>query len=140
MKRLIPFFILTMIVFLNSCGPDLKEENRKLREEVVGVHDEVMPMMGKIKSLEKKALDQVKELESETNIDTLKVQALKAVAYDLDQAYEAMFDWMHQYESEDGDRAAEVVKADLEEQMVKVTKVNEQMKAALEKAEKELNN
>lgn len=140
MKRLIPFFILTMIIFLNSCGPDLKEENRKLREEVVGVHDEVMPMMGKIKSLEKKAMDQVKELESEANIDTLKVQALKAAAYDLDQAYEAMFDWMHQYESEDGDRTPEVVRADLEEQMVKVTKVNEQMKAALEKAEKELNN
>jgi hypothetical protein len=51
-----------------------------------------------------------------------------------------MFDWMHQYESEDGDRTAEVVKADLEDQMVKVTKVNEQMKAALSKAEKELNN
>jgi len=140
MKRSIPFLILTIIVFLNSCGPNLKEENRKLREEVVGVHDEVMPMMGKIKSLEKKALDQVKELESEESIDTLKVQTLKAVAYDLDQAYEAMFDWMHQYESEDGDRTVEVVKADLEEQMVKVTKVNEQMKAALEKAEKELNN
>ena len=140
MNRSIPVFILAMIVFLNSCGTNLKEENRKLREEVVGVHDEVMPMMGKIKSLEKKALDQVKELESEEGIDTLKVQTLKAVAYDLDQAYEAMFDWMHQYESEDGDRTAEVVKADLEEQMVKVTKVNEQMKAALEKAEKELNN
>lgn len=129
-----------MVVFLNSCAPDLKEENKKLREKVVGVHDEVMPMMGKIKSLEKKALDQVRELESEASVDTLKVQSLKAVAYDLDQAYEAMFDWMHQYESEDGDRSPEVVKADLEDQMVKVTKVNEQMKAALEKAEKELNN
>lgn len=140
MKRSIPFLILSMVIFLNSCAPDLKEENKKLREKVVGVHDEVMPMMGKIKSLEKKALDQVRELESEASVDTLKVQSLKAVAYDLDQAYEAMFDWMHQYESEDGDRSPEVVKADLEDQMVKVTKVNEQMKAALEKAEKELNN
>ncbi|WP_157366919.1 hypothetical protein [Algoriphagus vanfongensis] len=110
------------------------------RVELIEIHDEVMPLMGKLKSQEKKALDQVKELESSDQVDSMRIQSLKALAYDLDQAYEGMFSWMRQYEIEDGDMSPEEVKVYLEEQMIKVQKVNEQIKEVLEKADQEFEN
>ena len=106
-----------------------------MRAKVIAVHDEVMPMMGKLKSLEKRAISEASELEAESSSDSLKIQELKALAYDLEQAYEAMFVWMRQYDNENGERSPEEVKAYLEEQM---EKVNEKITTALNKAEKTL--
>ncbi|NVJ85911.1 MAG: hypothetical protein HWE15_06375 [Algoriphagus sp.] len=136
MKRNTFIFTLFTILLLVGCGPSISDENKNLRAEVIGVHDEVMPLMGKLKNLEREALNRVEELESNPEIDTLQVEELKALAYDLSQAYEGMFVWMRQYETEDGDRTPEEVKAYLEDQMIKVQKVNEDIKAALDKADK----
>jgi transposase-like protein len=136
MNRFIPFLII--VIFFVSCGSSLEEENSEMRANVIAVHDEVMPMMGKLKSLEKRAISEASELEAESSSDSLKIQELKALAYDLEQAYEAMFVWMRQYDNENGERSPEEVKAYLEEQMEKVKVVNEKITTALNKAEKTL--
>lgn len=138
MNRFISLFTLGLIIFLNACGPDLVEENKKMREQLIAVHDEVMPQMGNLKSLEKKATQEIEGLSTQEPVDSLKIENLKSLAYDLDQAYEGMFIWMRQYEPEDGDKKPEEIKAYLEEQMVMVTEVNKKMKDALERAETEL--
>lgn len=134
MKRTILFLILTSFLAINSCGPKGTSENEKRRADVIAVHDEVMPKMGQLKSLERKALEKVKELENEDPIDSAKVAEYKALAYDLNLADEAMFDWMHQYDTEDGDKSEEELKQYLDGQMELITKVNVDMKVALEKA------
>ena len=63
-----------------------------------------------------------------------KINELKNLATQLNQAYEGMFVWMRQYNNEDGEQTPEEVKAYLEGQMIQVTKVNEDIKAALDKA------
>jgi len=136
MNRFIPFLII--VIFFVSCGSSLEEENSEMRAKVIAVHDEVMPMMGKLKSLEKRAISEASELEAESSSDSLKIQELKALAYDLEQAYEAMFVWMRQYDNENGERSPEEVKAYLEEQMEKVKVLNEKITTALNKAEKTL--
>lgn len=138
MNRIIPFLTLGLLLLLNACGPNLVEENKKMREEVIAVHDEVMPQMGKLKSLEKKAAQEIEEQGSQEPVDSLKIENFKALAFDLNQAYEGMFVWMRQYEREDGDKEPLEVKAYLEEQMLKVTDVNKEIKAVIEKAETEL--
>lgn len=140
MKRVISILIFAIFSIFYSCGPSQKELNDLQRVELIEIHDEVMPLMGKLKSQEKKALDQVKELESSDQVDSMRIQSLKALAYDLDQAYEGMFSWMRQYEIEDGDMSPEEVKVYLEEQMIKVQEVNEQIKEVLEKADQEFEN
>lgn len=132
MKRTILFLIFTSFFLLNSCGPN---ENEKLRDEVIAVHDEVMPKMGKLKSLERMALERVDELESVNPVDSLKVEEYKALAYELNHAHDSMFEWMHQYEPKDGDQSQEELKEYLENQMVLVSAVNVEMKEALAKAE-----
>lgn len=128
--------ILTSFFIVIGCGTKGPSESEILRNEVIAVHDEVMPKMGMLQSLQRQALDKASELEQENPVDSAKVMEYKAVAYDLDHAYDAMFDWMHQYRSKDGEQTPEQIKEYLEEQMVLVTKVNVEVKAALEKAEK----
>ena len=82
MNRFIPFLII--VIFFVSCGSSLEEENSEMRAKVIAVHDEVMPMMGKLKSLEKRAISEASELEAESSSDSLKIQELKALAYDLE--------------------------------------------------------
>ncbi|WP_373397092.1 hypothetical protein V8V91_21265 [Algoriphagus halophilus] len=98
-----------LLVVLASCGPSIQEQNLMMREKIIEIHDEVMPMMGRLKSLEKKANQEIDRLEEE-NPDTARIEELKVLAVDLNAAYDGMFDWMHQYEATDGDRTPEEVK------------------------------
>lgn len=123
-------------MLINACGPSGPSDNEKLRAEVIAVHDEVMPKMGQLKSLERKALEKAKELESQEEANSAAVEEYKALAYDLNHAHESMFAWMRQYEQKDGEMKEAEVKAYLDKQMELVTEVNVEMKAALEKADK----
>lgn len=127
--------IFSLILIFQACGPDQKDLNDAKRAEVIAVHDEVMPKMGQLKSFEKKALQKAEEFASMDTVDAQQVQEMKDLALELDQAYEAMFVWMRQYETEDGERSPEEVKAYLDEQMVSVSEVNQLMKSVLTKAD-----
>jgi transposase-like protein len=127
--------IFSLILFFQACGSSQKDLNAQKRSEVIAVHDEVMPKMGQLKSFEKKALLKAEEFASLEQMDSAKVQEMKNLAMELDQAYEAMFVWMRQYETEDGERTPEEVKVYLDTQMESVTEVNRLMKAALSKAD-----
>lgn len=127
--------IFSLILFFQACGTSQKELNAVKRAEVIAVHDEVMPKMGQLKSFEKRALQRAEELTAMDAVDSVKVQEMKGLALELDQAYEAMFVWMRQYETEDGERTPEEVKAYLDAQMVSVSEVNRLMKSALAKAD-----
>ncbi len=135
MKFIPIYLIFTLFIFLQSCGNKQVEENKTQREQVIAVHDEVMPKMGQLKSLEKAALQKAEEIQNSDTPDQTKIDALNNLAARLNQAYEGMFVWMRQYNTEDGEKTPEEVKAYLEEQLILVTKVNEDIKAALAEAE-----
>ncbi len=137
MNRIISALILSAVFMLNSCGPNLEEENKKMREELLAVHDEVMPQMGKLKSFEKKANQKLEELNTQVPVDSTEVEKFKDLAVRLNSAYEGMFVWMRQYDTEDGEKDPITVKTYLEEQMMQVTEVNQSIKNALLEAEKE---
>ncbi|WP_297335456.1 hypothetical protein [Algoriphagus sp.] len=140
MKGITPLLILLTLGFLVACKPSLEETNAQLREEVIAVHDEVMPLMGKLKSFEKQAKDKIEEMEQSALANSTQLEELKALSYDLNQAYEGMFVWMRQYEIEDGEKTQEEVEVYLNEQMKSISKVNDEIKTVLERAEKSLGN
>ncbi|MBN3520328.1 hypothetical protein JYB62_09960 [Algoriphagus lutimaris] len=137
MIRYISILTFVLLVVLTSCGPSIQEQNLMMREKIIEIHDEVMPMMGRLKSLEKKANQEIDRLEEE-NPDTARIEELKVLAVDLNAAYDGMFDWMHQYEATDGDRTPEEVKVFLDEQLIKISDVNAQFKEVLTKADEML--
>mgnify|MGYP006209256321 FL=1 len=134
--RFIPFYLIFILfIFFQSCGNKQVEENKAHREQIIAIHDEVMPKMGQLKSMEKAALQKAEELQKSDSPDQAKIEALKNLATQLNQAYEGMFVWMRQYSTEDGEQAPEQIKAYLDEQLVLVSKVNEDIKAALAQAD-----
>jgi hypothetical protein len=120
---------------MGSCGQSPQDENLKMREKIISIHDEVMPLMGKLKSLEKKANQEIETLQEQESPDAERITELKALAIDLDAAYEGMFEWMHQYEVSDGEKSPEEIKAYLDDQLIKVTEVNDKFKEVIAKAD-----
>lgn len=137
MKRIPISLLLIISGLLHACGPNLAAENKKLREDVLIVHDEVMPQMGKLKFYEKKAILKIDELSVQTPVDTVQLKEFKNLVFELNNAYEGMFVWMRQYDAEDGEKEPLLIKSYLEDQMIQVLEVNQKIKSILEVAERE---
>ena len=92
---------LLLFVFLIACGNSKQNEIDKLVDEVMVVHDEVMPVTDKLYTMRLKLQDQVKADSTQDHTETL------AIIADLEKGEEAMFDWMRnfnlQYEGETED-------------------------------------
>jgi uncharacterized protein YicC (UPF0701 family) len=125
-----------MLVF--ACANPLIEANKAMRAQIIGVHDEVMPKIGQLMSLEKKALAQADSLFAQDSTATTDIEAMRSLAGQLNQAHEGMFIWMRQYSLEEEGKTPEELKTYLDEQLVKVNQVNSDIKAALEQAASKL--
>jgi transposase-like protein len=125
-------FIFSMFVL--ACSNPLIETNKEMRAQIIGVHDEVMPKMGELMSLQKKALAQADSLYAQDSTATTQIESMRSLAGQLDQAYEGMFVWMRQYSLEEEGKTPEEIKTYLDDQLLKVNQVNAEIKAALDQA------
>jgi hypothetical protein len=121
-----------------ACANPLIEENKEMRAQIIGVHDEVMPKMGELMSLQKKALAQADSLYAQDSTATAQIESMRTLAGKLDQAYEGMFVWMRQYSLEEEGKTPEEIKTYLDDQLLKVNQVNTEIKAALDQAATQL--
>ena len=121
-----------------ACSNPLIEANKEMRAQIIGVHDEVMPKIGQLMSLEKKALAQADSLFTQDSTATTDIEAMRSLAGQLNQAHEGMFVWMRQYSLDEEGKTPEELKTYLDEQLVKVNQVNADIKAALEQAASKL--
>jgi hypothetical protein len=117
-----------------ACANPLIEANKEMRAQIIGVHDEVMPKMGELMSLQKKALAQADSLYAQDSTGTAQIESMRSLAGQLDQAYEGMFVWMRQYSLEEEGKTPEEIKTYLDDQLLKVNQVNADIKAALDQA------
>jgi hypothetical protein len=131
---------LTLLIsfLILSCANPLIEENKKMRAQIIGVHDEVMPKMGELMSLQKKALAQADSLYAQDSTATAQIESMRTLAGQLDKAYEGMFVWMRQYSLEEEGKTPEEIKTYLDDQLLKVNQVNTDIKAALDQAAAQL--
>ena len=117
-----------------ACANPLIEANKEMRAQIIGVHDEVMPKMGELMFLQKKALAQADSLYAQDSTATAQIESMRSLAGQLDQAYEGMFVWMRQYSLEEEGKTPEEIKTYLDDQLLKVNQVNAEIKAALDQA------
>ncbi len=88
---IITIFIVISTLFLYSCNDHAKKEKEfdDLMQQVIDVHDEVMPKMGDIGSLIKKL---------EAKIDTTETSKKYSKAQkDLKDSYDFMMEWMQDF-------------------------------------------
>lgn len=125
------FIVSTGII---SCAAK-DDDVTKLKGEVIAVHDEVMPKMGELMSYQKILTDMQEELKKSPE-DSTKIHLFKQAAIACGNAYEGMFIWMRQFDSKLEGMDKKQSLSYLQEQQVKVTQVNRDIKEALHNAEK----
>lgn len=126
------FLTLICVTLFWAC----ESKNVQLKEEVIAIHDEVMPHMGKLKSLQKDLIQRAAQLESEDSLEQADhIRVLRNSAAELDLAYEGMFVWMRQFEPDQGNMTEDEFYNYLREQKGLVEQVKQDINGSLEKAE-----
>jgi hypothetical protein len=106
-KHLHPFLIMLLLSFsLLSCNQQTSAADNKetpdeveaLKQEVMGVHDEIMPRIGTLMNLKKQLKERVAQLDTAKEADKDKAAALLPTIKQLEEADEAMMQWMRTYE------------------------------------------
>jgi PBP1b-binding outer membrane lipoprotein LpoB len=134
-------FILFALFFFNACKNDLQNKNagnkttvsdsekqKQLVADIMVVHDEVMPMMNNIESIQKQLRNELPKIKD----NTLKNKVLSALS-GLESADKAMYDWMDNYKAEP---EASIAEQYFTEEKVRVTQMAEKVKQAITNAEK----
>jgi hypothetical protein len=138
MKFFAKALLMVMVGALLSCGksgkdtagdPVTEDTNQALYNQVMDIHDEVMPKMEDLYRLKKKLKDSV------TNTPGM-TEATKAVLGQSIQVYDsagnAMMVWMRQFNPPMDSANEEVLREYLENQLESVKKMREQVMQALD--------
>ncbi len=120
------FFVVLLSLTYLSCGPKLNDENKVLKDEVMAIHDDVMPKMSDIHRNKKMLRKALKVVEGEENKKVLSLHIKK-----LEEADEAMMKWMGEYKIPESDNEA---KEYLLRQKKEISSVRDQMLKAIEKS------
>jgi hypothetical protein len=130
MKTILPVLSLVMVSLVWSCG-EKKQDNKALYDEVMKVHDEVMPKMDDIYKLKQELKKQISDT---SNLVDEKRKTIEATILKLDSVSESMMVWMRNFNPLPDSLGEEKARAYLEEQQEKITKVKEEMLEAIDKA------
>lgn len=128
----IAIFIATFSIF--SCAAE-KENVASLKEEVIAVHDEVMPRMGELRNYQK-LLNEAEQKLLETPVDSIQANEFRQASIACEEAYEGMFVWMRQFDAKLEGMDEEASMGYLEDQLLEVTEVNYAIKKAISEAER----
>ncbi len=108
-------------------------EKEALYQDVMRIHDEVMPKMNDIHRI-KTSLKE--ELANNPDMPESEKQAKQTMIARLDSAGEGMMDWMRKF-NPPTDSSEAVMKAYLENEMTRVKKVRKEILSVIEDAEKQ---
>lgn len=135
MKKILSILACSILLFTFSCKEEKKTpEGPTQMEQVMAIHDEVMPKMGKLGKL-------VGQLKSK--VDTTKVgKQYETAMRDLQSAHKSMMDWMKDFgdrfdpdEILNGKELTEQKQRWLDEEEEKVKALKEQINGSIERAE-----
>lgn len=127
---------------LISCQNPDKEEVESLKKKAIEVHDAVMPRMGEIAEISSslKSLRN-KEREDTTMTSDSLISVLNGQIFDLDQAYEAMMDWMAQYDPTfNENNPIDSAKAYYAQQVEEIEQIKKAMEASIQNGNNLLEN
>ena len=134
MKKLFTLLTIAGLLSAISCKDSKKMDEPTRMEQVMDIHDEVMPKMGTLGKL----VGQLKPMADSLGAESIEAKAMK----DLQQANKSMMDWMqgfgNRFDSEEimnGKELSEEKEQWLKEEEEKVKKVKEDINASIQRAE-----
>lgn len=134
MKKLFTLLTIVGLLSVTSCKESKKVEETSRMEQVMDIHNEVMPKMGTLGKL----VGQLKPMADSLGAESIEAKAMK----DLQQANKSMMDWMQGFgnrfdydETMNGKELSEEKEQWLKEEEVKVKKVKEDINSSIQRAE-----
>ena len=112
------------------------ESNQALYEQVMNIHDEVMPKMDDLYRLKKQLQDQ---MAANPSLPEEEKQAMGQTIQQLDSANTSMMVWMRQFDPPKDSSNQEALREYLETQLELVKKMREDVMQALERARESKN-
>ncbi len=128
---------MSLITFSIGCNTEAnkKKKEQKLAEEVIAIHDEVMPKMDQIFKLRKELKDLNNQfIANNAFMPGLDTGKSKMLIVNLDSSDKLMMDWMHHYNGGQGLYSHEEVMSYLEDEKKKITHVKEFTDKSIEEA------
>jgi regulator of replication initiation timing len=109
--------------------------NQALYDQVMDIHNEVMPKSDEIYQLKKEIQDKIA---SSSNLTADKKKQLDQLIAELDSADHSMMDWMHKFKPLPDSANQELAREYLENEMERIKTVRELLNGSLQKAKEEL--
>jgi len=134
MKKIVLCACFTLLLW--SC----ESKQQKLYQEVMHTHDVVMPRMDEIMELKSSLTKRIVQLQSDSLANPNAIEELEASKAKLNEADEAMMNWMRQFESDYEDMTRKETIRYLEAQKVKIEEVAHLMNNSIEEAKTQLKN
>lgn len=137
---LLIFILFSLSIFISSCSESQNEDSgvKELEEEVMYIHDDVMPKMSDIM----KHKEKINELLTDSTWHESNPEYVVNLRNTLDKLNEAekeMWDWMHNYSDVYGQLQTEQQKSEfLLQEKEKISEVRVLMLESIELAENEL--
>lgn len=122
-RRTILAIILLFAVFGYSCKQENKVE--KMKAEVMAVHDDVMPEMGNLMNLKSQLKEKISSLDSLEGLANL--EELNLLIQNLEEADEAMMDWMRNYKDPSGEMTEDQALEYLKEKIKSIKEVKQKI-------------
>ncbi len=138
MNNIFSTFSIFVILLFGSCqdnDPNHIAQN-KIRDELMAVHDEVMPKMGQINKLRKQLISLTK---NKIIKDSTSIEAINYTIKYLEKADEGMMDWMGEFQQPSkmrGEKSHEEIIAYLIGEKGIIQKVKDDILGSIEAASK----
>ncbi len=128
MKIILSAMLLGLLTCMWGCG---QKSNPELYDEVMKVHDEVMPKMNDIYKLKE---DLKKQIASPSDIGEEKKKKIESTIVELDSAGESMMVWMRNFNPLPDSLGEDKAREYLENEREKVNKVKDDMLKVIDEA------
>jgi len=147
LMKILPKYLSIGLFLLVGCGKSGQHENhdqdddsannpnQALYDQVMDIHDEVMPKSDEIYNLKKEIKD---KLTSTPDLSSDKKEKLNQIVAELDSADHSMMDWMHKFKPLPDSANQELAREYLENEMERIKIVRELINGSLQKAKEEL--
>lgn len=131
-------YLFAALIVITGCSGSKDKKEKEMQEEVMAIHDEIMPKMGRLERLSQK-LDSVKKsLKSQDKASASKIVELEKKKQALSDAHKSMMQWMRNYERPSDTMAHQDVMEYLQEEKKKIQDVKDKFKTSIQQAEETL--
>lgn len=133
MKAILGLLVTTFLLFSCNLNQAANSEQdyvlKKLHNEVMQIHDDVMPRMSEIGRIKRQFKDFLKD-----GVYEAKADSIQQLIYQLDEADESMMNWMGEFKKPDYSNF-ENAQAVYANEKVKITNVKLKMESTIQKAQ-----